>query len=385
MAGKNLRRSGDAPTIVIRRDEGEEPAHHGGAWKVAYADFMTAMMAFFLLLWLLNATTEEQRTGLADYFAPTNLFGRSVSGSGKPFGGKTPNDEGTSVSSDGSPQVMTGKKPPVFEEDDLRTDQQAASAVTGLADNPPAAQTAGNDDGSGATKLNIADQKGQGDQAVLHGGDYAAASLAPPPPNAPAHATQPAGATGEPSPAQAERQALNQAGAKLLDAIRRDPALQDVAGQIMIDNTPEGLRIQVVDAANRPMFALGSTTPTPRVRALMEKVVPALSGLPNQISIAGHTDALAFRGSDKDNWDLSVDRANATRHILVDAGLAPDRIRQVNGDADRDLLDPNNPLSPANRRITITVLRTAADTRGPAAARARPATMPDTRRVDSAR
>src|SRR3984885_8674303 len=113
------------PTIVIRRDEGEEPAHHGGAWKVAYADFVTAMMAFFMLMWLLNATTEVQRTGLADYFAPTNLFGRSASGSGKPFGGTTPNDAGSSVSSDGIPQVIKGHQSPQPNVEDADTDTPA--------------------------------------------------------------------------------------------------------------------------------------------------------------------------------------------------------------------------------------------------------------------
>ena len=121
MAGKPTARGrgkGGPVTIIIRRDESEAPAHHGGAWKVAYADFVTAMMAFFLLMWLLNATTEEQRTGLADYFAPTNLFGRAASGSGQPFGGKTPNDAGTSVATSGSPQIIRGQQPPQNEPDD---------------------------------------------------------------------------------------------------------------------------------------------------------------------------------------------------------------------------------------------------------------------------
>ena len=96
-------------TIVIRREEGGEAGHHGGAWKVAYADFVTAMMAFFLLMWLLNATTEEQRRGLADYFAPTNLLARSVSGSGQPFGGRTPNDEGNVTSTSSSVRSEDGK------------------------------------------------------------------------------------------------------------------------------------------------------------------------------------------------------------------------------------------------------------------------------------
>ena len=127
MAGRSARGNrGKAPvTIIVRHDDEDEEAstHSSGAWKVAYADFVTAMMAFFMLMWLLNATTEVQRTGLADYFAPTNLFGRSVSGSGKPFGGQTPNDAGTSVSSDGMPQVIKGHHSP-------QQDVEAADADT---------------------------------------------------------------------------------------------------------------------------------------------------------------------------------------------------------------------------------------------------------------
>ena len=110
-------------TIVIRREEGGGHGHHGGAWKVAYADFVTAMMAFFLLMWLLNATTEEQRRGLADYFSPTNLLARSVSGSGQPFGGQTPNDAGNVTSTTGALTIQPGQQPAVMdiEEDETHT------------------------------------------------------------------------------------------------------------------------------------------------------------------------------------------------------------------------------------------------------------------------
>ncbi|HEY8613645.1 MAG TPA: flagellar motor protein MotB [Roseomonas sp.] len=111
---------GDGVTIVIRKEESGEGGHHGGAWKVAYADFVTAMMAFFLLMWLLNATTEEQRRGLADYFNPTNVMGQRTSGSGQPFGGRTPNESGQMASNASSVRVETGPRPVVFdlEEDD---------------------------------------------------------------------------------------------------------------------------------------------------------------------------------------------------------------------------------------------------------------------------
>ena len=375
-------------TIIIRRDEGEEPAHHGGAWKVAYADFVTAMMAFFLLMWLLNATTEEQRTGLADYFAPTNLFGRSTSGSGQPFGGKTPNDAGSSISTSGSPQLTHGQQASQPDLDD--EDSESAGRVPALPDSPT--QATEQHDGQpvpmdGTAPRPIPNSKG--DKALAQGGDYAAARLKPseqPDPSAPPAAawpgsspttgsagrqaqdgTQPASALAMQAALRAavredaarERSALEQAGSQIMDAIRRDPALQEAAGQITVEITPQGLRIQVVDAEARPMFALGSAAPTPRVRGLMQKVVPMLVGLSNEISIAGHTDARSYRGLDRGNWELSFDRANATRHILVDAGLPEARIRSVTGNADRDLLVPADPMNPANRRITLIVLRHA--------------------------
>jgi chemotaxis protein MotB len=376
LAGKSAGRRGNGAgsTIIIRRDEGEEAGHHGGAWKVAYADFVTAMMAFFLLMWLLNATTEQQRTGLADYFAPTNLFGRSVSGSGKPFGGQTPNDRGTSVSSAGSPEVISGRNLPQQDVEEDDTVDTPAMPVARVADddqqlgNPGAGEKLADTNSQGA-------QKGQDRHPLVKGGDYAAARLVPATapadpnaPDAPAAATPTPGATAAAAAAaaaakddaQRERDALKQAGAQMLEAIQQDPTLQDVKGQIMVDSVPEGLRVQVVDAERRPMFALGSAAPTDRVRELMRKIVPALIGLPNDISIAGHTDALMYRNSDHDNWDLSSDRANATRRILTDTGFPENRIRSVTGNADRDLLVPANPDDPSNRRITIIVLRHAA-------------------------
>jgi chemotaxis protein MotB len=357
-------------TIVIRRDEGEEAAHHGGAWKVAYADFVTAMMAFFLLMWLLNATTEEQRTGLADYFAPTNLFGRSVSGSGQPFGGKTPNDTGTSVSTDGVPQAIPGKPSPQadIEEDDTQTPAQRQPRMAAKDSAGDAADDAGPGQVDGrqvdGRRMELQAQPGANRQLLVKGGDYAAAGLTPPPtpPSADAAAAQGEAARAETmaqGDARRESSALARAGAALQEAIRRDPALQDAAGQLLIDSIPEGLRIQVVDAEQRPMFALGGATPTQRVRELMKQVVPVLAGLPNAISIAGHTDSLSFRGQAKGNWELSSDRAHATRRILVEAGLPEERIRSVTGNADRDLLVPADPLNPSNRRITLIVLRHA--------------------------
>ena len=374
LAGKSSGRGGKsgAPIIIVRRDESEDPPHHGGAWKVAYADFVTAMMAFFLLMWLLNATTEAQRTGLADYFSPTNIFGRAASGSGQPFAGKTPNDVGLSVSSEGAPQVIQGHQAPQVDVDEDDSDVPAQPIQrNGAASGQAGEQGMRKPDGGLPAR-----RPGQGRESLPRGGDYTAASLTPTEgrdaeiemPEAAGAAKRKAVAAAQ-GDAQREQSALEQAGTQLMDAIRRDPALKDVVGQLMIDTMPEGLRIQVVDADRRPMFAVGSAFPNRRVKDLMEKVVPALAGLSNAVSIAGHTDSLNYAGIGKSNWELSSDRANAARRILVEAGLAEGRIRSVTGNADRDLLVPADPLSPSNRRITIVVLRHAIRDRQMAVAR----------------
>ena len=230
----------------------------------------------------------------------------------------------------------------------MNDNDQVAEPHDGHSDQP---------DGQGTTPV----KDGNGQQALARGGDYAAARLTPaaiPDPKADGSEGTSV-ATAARNDAVREQAALEQAGAQMVDAIRRDPALQDAAGQLTVETIPEGLRIQVVDAEARQMFALGSAVPTLRVRNLMQKVVPVLAALPNALSIAGHTDARSYRGQDKSNWELSADRANATRRVLVDAGLSDDRVRSVTGNADRDLLVPADPFNPTNRRITIIVLRHA--------------------------
>jgi chemotaxis protein MotB len=189
-----------------------------------------------------------------------------------------------------------------------------------------------------------------GPQSRARGGDYAAAALSP------RLATAQGAAESD---VVREQHALEQVANQLRTAIRQDPALADIADQFTVENTPEGLRIQITDQDRRPMFTLGSAAPTRPVRDLVQKIVPLLAGLPNAVSIAGHTDAATYRGLDMSNWELSVERANATRRLLVEGGLPDSRIRSVTGNADRDLLLPNDPLNAANRRIAIVLLRTS--------------------------
>jgi chemotaxis protein MotB len=154
-----------------------------------------------------------------------------------------------------------------------------------------------------------------------------------------------------------EKQAFEEAAQQIREAVGSDPALAELARQLVIDMTPEGLRIQVLDEDRVPMFPFGSAVPNDRARLLLQKVSPVLARLTQDVSIAGHTDAVPFPGPGRTNWELSAERANATRRLLVDAGLQTTRIRSVTGNADRDPLVPADPLAAANRRISIVVLR----------------------------
>ena len=339
----------DKPTIIIRREEVVEGGHHGGAWKVAYADFVTAMMAFFLLMWLLNATTEEQRKGLADYFSPNNVLARTASGFGAPFGGHTPNIDGSLASDRGAVQVVFAPPHPNVDTDEDEGDVPAQSAPSKAAGSAliPTARDGGTAAALRATPspdtdpladpvpADLPDLTGKADSKLQ-------ADIPRP---------------GAKSPATAEREQLERAAQQIQDAVRNDPVLAPIAKQLQVDLTPEGLRIQIVDEDKQPMFASGSATLNDRARALLAKVAPVLLRLPEGISIAGHTDAQPYRGGDRSNWDLSADRANATRRLLTDAGLPEARIHAVAGHADREPLLPGDPLAAANRRIAILVLR----------------------------
>ena len=324
--------------ILIKKEEVVEGGHHGGAWKVAYADFVTAMMAFFLLMWLLNATTQEQKRGIADYFALNNELSRTTSGYGAPFGGRTPNSDGALASDRGAVQALAG--PPiqnwVNEDDDspeVRADRSRMQAEGGAR-------------GSSADRVPVTAAPD------LRGG---------PKPNAPTLSRQTAAApTDQDIQAELEKRervAFERAAQQIRDAVATDPSLADLARQLMIDVTPEGLRIQLVDAEKQPMFATGSAMLNERARAVLAKVAPVLLRLPEQVSVSGHTDSAPFKGDGRTNWDLSADRANATRRLLVEAGLPEGRLRSVSGMADRDPLIADDRLAAANRRIAIVVLR----------------------------
>lgn len=368
-------RKGAGGTIVVRRGEEGGHGHHGGAWKVAYADFVTAMMAFFLLMWLLNATTEEQRRGISDYFNPTHLLARSSSGSGQPFGGQTPHSTGDMTRDTGALRIQQGPQPITTDLED-EDDSDRRAEPTPRRDAPPGAEEEAERRGHLAFGFLASRQRGREWRAEGEDGAEgetsrpvrtvvapmkATAETSSPPTRQPTAAdlARAAEAALREEIARREEAALRDVADRLRAAVGGDPQLADLARHLLIEQVPEGLRIQLVDAERQPMFALGSAVPNERLRALIQRVAQAIASLPNGVAISGHTDDTPFRGTDRSNWDLSAERANMTRRLLMEAGLAENRIRSVSGLAAREPLLPDNPSAAANRRVSILLLREA--------------------------
>jgi chemotaxis protein MotB len=261
------------------------------------------------------------------------------SGTGQPFGGHTAFDEGALVSDRGSVEITEGKRPPPTPVDG--DDPQEFTRSTGVAAEKLPNPTTEQPDPSMTDPSPI----GQPSRNVAFAKDGTRAPTK-------------ADIAGEKD--RQEKAAFQKAADEIRDAVRSDPQLAELAKQLAIDMTPEGLRIQIMDEVKLPMFASGSAAPNDRARDLLRKVAPFLQKLPESISIAGYTDATPYAGVGKTNWELSSERANATRRLLSDGGLADTRILTVTGHADRDPLLPGDPLAAANRRIAIVVLRAAA-------------------------
>ena len=169
-----------------------------------------------------------------------------------------------------------------------------------------------------------------------------------------------------------EQAGFAKAAAEMQKAIATDPDLAPIARQLSVDLTPEGLRVQIRDSEGLPMFATGSPEPNERARAVLARLTPMLKGLHENVAIAGYTDATPYAGPGRSNWDLSAERANATRRILTEAGLPDSRIRDVTGHGDRDPLIASAPLAAANRRIAILLLRSAPPATGASAPAGKP-------------
>lgn len=287
-----------APIIVIRRVRKAAHGHHGGAWKVAYADFVTAMMAFFLVMWLVGSTTREQRAAISQYFKNPSMV------------------EGASPVP--SPGIM----------------------------------------GPGGASNSMIKLGGAMDLPHPQGQPHAVPG--------PAHAgsVQMSVRTAEQITHEADKQRLESLMRKLKTAIDQSRVLRPFKDQLLIDITPEGLRIQIVDKENRSMFDLGSAKLKSYTRVILNDLAPFLNTVPNKISITGHTDERPYgAGNDYTNWELSADRANAARRALVEGGLDHGKVARVVGLGSTVLFDKGNPLDPINRRISIIVMNANAEER----------------------
>ena len=290
--------------IIIKKVKKAAHAHHGGAWKIAYADFVTAMMAFFLLLWLISMTTPEQKVGLANYFAPPNVS-PSTSGAGGIMGGTAMDDSGAQ---------MAGSSP------DESVDASVSPKGTAFGINDGGMTAGEGQDGSGddASKASVSDLRANDDQR------------------------------------------FNSAAASIRQAWQAMPNITEIADNLLIEETEEGLNILIVDQAGRPMFPEGSKYPFEMTREAIAAIAPILQQLPNQITISGHTAAGGNYSNPRyGSWELSTDRANVARLILGEFGLMEDHIQAVIGRSITEPFFPNDPYMAANERIEITVLHEA--------------------------
>lgn len=283
------------PIIIKKSHDDHHDDHHGGAWKVAYADFVTAMMAFFLLLWILNAVQEENLKGIADYFAPTISSTNASYGEGL-LSGETI----------GPPGIMNSSTAPL----ETMSDPNVGK-----------------------------DEPGKKD-VVVRSED----------------AEDAAGKLSE-GAKEAQNQAFTEVERKVVQAMKKAPDLKPLLPNIIFDKTPEGLRIQIVDQERKPMFATGSATMLQATNKLMGVVGSAIKELPNKITITGHTDAHPYPGgaqlSGYSNWELSADRANATRRVMLENGVAENRFVRVSGAAFAQPLKAEDPFAAVNRRVDI--------------------------------
>ena len=329
----------NGPTIIIKRKKaGGHGGHHGGAWKVAYADFVTAMMAFFLLLWLLNVTTKEQKNGIADYFTPSTAALETASGAGDILGGTTITVEGPSVTE--SSPIATAD--PVAQRYNSYAEDEADESGSTVEDPNQNAETGGLNTGktSSETVDSPNNEVGQNTGTQTE--------------------KQPTEEDLNKALAEREKKQFEAVAEELRQAIQKVPELLNMQDSLIIDQTPEGLRIQIVDREGYSMFPRGSARMDVKADDLLKLVATAVQKLPNKLSISGHTDSTPYANlNGYSNWELSSDRANATRRTLMDSGIPENRIATVVGRADREPYMKGDPADPRNRRLSIILLRQA--------------------------
>lgn len=276
-------------TPIIKKVKKHSHRHHGGSWKIAFADFVTAMMAFFLFMWLVASLNKAQKNAIADYFKQpikVALMG------GENVGNRQINVQGGGANVEATEGQVKATTKPVSQKDNddkTKTEEEAAKADT---------------------------------------------------------------------------KKLEELKSEINLSIEKDPSLQGLKKQLKMDIVQDGLRIQLIDNQNKPMFDVGSDKVNPNFEPILANIAKLVNTVPNKITIQGHTDASPYDNPeelDYTNWELSSQRANAARRALIKAGMNETKVMTVSGFASTLLLDPNNPLNPENRRISIIVMKKSAE------------------------
>jgi len=339
--------------IIIKKHIGGHGGGHGGAWKIALADMMTAMMAFFLLMWLLGSTNTDARKSIADYFKQTPLLKMgNNAGSNGVFGGRS------MISPEGLPDSIN-----------------QTSAVNVM---PPTQATGGNDRDEGPAGSQSPDGKskeGEGRSGMAKGpaeggvvddtelgaqGSDATVQEGQPKRGESASTKSAGGVSDDAAKkaaAEVDQKNFDALQAQVSEALSKDSTLSKIADQVQFVKVKDGLRIEIVDKADFSMFSVGTTRVLPRASALIAELAKAISNLPNQVVIRGHTDSLAYAlDSEMNNWLLSAERAESTRQLLQKAGVPDGQIARVEGVADTEPYNPQDALDIRNRRISMTLL-----------------------------
>ena len=288
-----------APIIVKKIiDEGHAGAH-GGAWKIALADMMTAMMAFFLLMWLLGASNADQRKSIADYFKPTSLTKSAI----------------TVNNTSGSTGLMGGQS--IIDETALPLAAAQTSLFQVL---QPRENTGSKDSDKDKEKSDALSQEEK-------------ARIA----------------------SESDKSNFEKLEKELKEKLSQNSELAKLKENVVFSREKDGLRIEIIDKADFSMFGLGDTQLTPKSMALIEEISRSLAVMPNSIRVRGHTDAQAFAGTGRNNWSLSAERADITRQIMIRKGVEESKITRIEGVADKEPFVASDPLDSRNRRIGVTV------------------------------
>lgn len=287
---------------IIKKVKKHGHGHHGGAWKIAFADFVTAMMAFFLLMWLIASLNKSQKAAVADYFKQpikVALMG------GEDYGNRPINVNGGGPDTNETQGIVAATDKPVTE---TKSGQEINTEE--------------------ANKKNSGNEKK--DEAA----------------------------------AKAETKKLEELKSQINISMDKDPALAGLKNQLRMDVVDDGLRIQLIDNQKKPMFDVGSDKVSPNVEPILANIAKLLNSVPNKVTIQGHTDANPYNNPqelDYTNWELSSQRANAARRALIKAGMQENKVLKVSGFSSTVLMDTKNPLNPENRRISIIVMKKKAE------------------------